>query len=167
MRGYAVRSVGLALNAKVHRGATAEALASVAAECGADVTGFAAYWERVTARSGSDELSTFNSMAFDDAHLWATEKARELFGKHAEVYTDGRSGGWLHVKGAPSADEVRDAEELVAAGETEARAVAWQACANGYLPEKEARERAARDTEALATEYDAAKAELDAAEEES
>lgn len=194
--GYYSRGGRLALNVKIHRGATAEECADVGAENGVtpgEVSGpmenerggargvfggpWGLSWLETFARHRPEHYATFEGWARESAHELAEEQARELFGDRVRLYTDGRSGGWLVVHGGPDADTARESVEaagsiagpgvdlaehedrrreawellgtleefrkLVAAAVADfPRAVAWQACANGFQPAAEEYRRA-------------------------
>lgn len=102
--GYENRSGRLALNVKVYRGPTAEEIADVCADTGADLEGFQAYWNRLT--GGSAELADFEEVAQGQALAAARERGSELWGLKFECHLDGRSGGWLVLwQAAPDADD--------------------------------------------------------------
>lgn len=119
LHGWTVRridgSARLALNVKVHRGATAEELRDVAEGNGEDPAAFAAWWNEETSGNGSEALRDAEELAVSDSYEMARESAEELFGKAVRVYSDGRSSGWLYLDRGPDVDDVRAAIEQVSA----------------------------------------------------
>lgn len=192
--GYYSRDRGrLALCIKVYRTATADEVRSVGEELDAyggkiapaspiakptpwgDAWGDA--WNR------HPDYHEAEQWALESAHEYALEHARELFGPGVELYTDGRSGGWLvlHGEDSPGAEQARTAVEIVsgecrdidgpeeiekarallanletfrqhvaAAVADFPRAVAWQVCANVFLPAAEEHARTVALDEARA-----------------
>lgn len=190
--GYVSRRGQLALCIKIHRGPTAEELASVADDLAVkpeDTTGplkrdgtgqirggpWGPSWFEAFACAEPEEYGTLHGFALDDALEHAQEVAAETFPGPVELYTDGRSGGWLTLHGTytpddakaaleavsyadtgtmpesgdvPTPEEIDEARSLLAALEyfrayvavavaDFPRAVAWQVCANAFLPAAE------------------------------
>lgn len=91
----------------------------------------------------------------------AKELAKETFGEHVEVYTQGRSGGWLVVHGLPEEIEEWDqalvdkwvefAKQVRAIADDVPRSWLWMLHANVYEPWEEAQDEPATYTLTITT----------------
>ena len=139
-----------AFNVKVYRSPSAEECREVAAELGIDPAAlarppaeprkrpapllpFGPDWIEAYAERDPEGYAYLMGETASDRFEHAREQARELFGPRAEVFQEGRSGGWLVLQcpgldrdtieaaeavvadaaRAESQDELRDAHELV------------------------------------------------------
>lgn len=83
--------------------------ATVAADMGAteaEAEEFSAVW----AALGDEQRQGWADLAIEDGWNRLTEEAREIFGRNAEVYAEGRSSGWAVV--APGYDRYTAADHF-------------------------------------------------------
>lgn len=95
------------------------------------------------------DQETWWQFACEDGFEQAKELAKETFGSHVEVYTEGRSGGWLVVHNLPEIEDwdpglvskwVEFAKQVRSIADDVPRSFLWQVHANVYEPWVEAQD---------------------------